>query len=66
MMTLKGVQLVSDMEGKRTAVLIDLKRCRPIWEDFYDVLMAETRKDELRVPWEDVKKRLRARRAQRA
>jgi len=64
-MTLKGVQFVSDMEGKKTAVLIDLRRCGSIWEDFYDVLMAETRKDELRVPWEDVKKRLRARRAQR-
>jgi hypothetical protein len=64
-MTLKGVQFVSDMEGKRTAVLIDLKRCGPIWEDFYDVLIAEERKDELRVPWEDVKKRLRARRARR-
>jgi len=64
-MTLKGVQFVSDMEGKKTAVLIDLRRCGSIWEDFYDVLMAETRKDELRVPWEDVKKRLRAQRARR-
>ena len=64
-MTLKGVQFVSDMEGKKTAVLIDLRRCGLIWEDFYDVLMAEARKDEPRVPWEDVKKRLRARRARR-
>lgn len=64
-MTLKGVQFVSDMEGKKTEVLIDLRRCGPIWEDFYDVLRAEARKDEPRVPWEDVKKRLRARRARR-
>ena len=64
-MTLKGVQFVSDIDGKRTAVLIDLKRCGPIWEDFYDVLIAEVRKDELRVPWEDVKKRLRTRRTRR-
>ncbi len=64
-MTLKGVQFVSDQDGKKTAVLIDLRRCGPVWEDFYDVLMAEARKDELRIPWGDVKKHLRARRASR-
>lgn len=59
-MTLKGGQFFSDQEGKKTAVLIDLRRRGSIWEDFHDVLMAEARKDEPRIPWGDVKKRSRA------
>ena len=64
-MTLKGIQFVSDGEGKKTAVLIDLKRCGTVWEDFYDSLVAEARKDEPRVAWDDVKKRLQTRRTPR-
>ena len=60
-MTLKGVQFVSDMEGKRTAVLIDLKRCRPIWEDFYDASVARQRQSEPRDTLGSVKRRLRRR-----
>ena len=64
-MTLKGIQFVSDGEGKRTAVLINLKRCGTVWEDFYDTLIADARKDESRVAWGDVKKRLQSRRTHR-
>ncbi len=64
-MTLKGVQFFLDQDGKKTAVLIDLRRCGPVWEDFHDVLMVEARKDELRISWDDVKKQLQARRARR-
>jgi len=64
-MTLKGIQFVSDGEGKRTAVLIDPKRCGTVWEDFYDTLIADARKDEPRVPWEDIKKRPQSRRTHR-
>ena len=64
-MTLKGIQFVSDGEGKRTAVLINLKRCGTVWEDFYDTLIADARKDEPRVAWGDVKKRLQSRRTHR-
>ena len=63
---MKGVQFLSDSEGKRTAVLIDLKRHRRIWEDIYDAMVAASRRDEPRVAWEDVKRRLRARRRKRA
>ena len=65
-MGMKGVQFLSDSEGKRTAVLIDLKRHRRIWEDIYDAMVAASRRDEPRVAWEDVKRRLRARRRKRA
>jgi PHD/YefM family antitoxin component YafN of YafNO toxin-antitoxin module len=52
---LKGVQYVIDSSGKRTAVLISLEEWREIWEDFYDVLVSESRKDEPTVSWETLK-----------
>lgn len=59
-MGMRGIQFVSDEAGGITAVLIDLRRHRRIWEDMYDVMVAESRKHEPRIPWEDVKRRLRA------
>ena len=56
---LKGIQFVTDPEGKKTAVQIDLKEHGGLWEDFYDVLIAKQRKDEPRESLESVKRRLR-------
>jgi hypothetical protein len=64
-MGIRGVQFVSDEAGTRTAVLIDLRRHRQIWEDIYDTMVAESRKDEPRIPWEDVKRKLRSRQGRR-
>lgn len=55
---MKGVQFVMDDEGKKTAVLIDLKKYGEVWEDFYDSLIAQSRTEELRESLESVKKRL--------
>jgi hypothetical protein len=52
---LKGVQYVIDSSGKRVAVLISLEEWGKIWEDFYDVLVSESRKDEPTVSWETLK-----------
>jgi len=51
----KGIQFVVDKAGKKKAVLIDLEVWGELWEDFFDVLMAESRKDEPTVPWEVLK-----------
>ena len=64
-MSLKGIQFLFDAEGKETAVLINLRHNRQVWEDIYDVIVADSRKDEPRVAWEEVKRRLKARRASR-
>jgi hypothetical protein len=32
-----GIQFVTDDKGRRTAVLIDLKKQRELWEDFWMV-----------------------------
>jgi len=65
-MTVKGVQFVSDSEGRKTAVLIDLRKHRQEWEDLYDVMVAESRRREPRVSLEEVKRRLNSTRKRRA
>jgi hypothetical protein len=56
--TLKGVQYLVDASGKRTAVVISLEEWGEIWEDFYDVLVSESRKGEPTVDWEILKAEL--------
>jgi hypothetical protein len=49
---LQGVQYLVDDSGRRTAVVISLEEWGELWEDFYDVLVSEARKDEPTVAWE--------------
>jgi len=51
----KGVQFVVDDNGQKKAVLIDLDEWGELWEDFYDVLTSESRKNEPTVPWSELK-----------
>lgn len=53
-----GIKFVTDGRGEPKAVLIDLKHHGRLWEDFYDNLICEQRKNEPRVKWDTVKKRL--------
>lgn len=52
---MKGVEFVVDDSGKRKAVIIDLEQWGDLWEDFYDVLVSESRKNEPTVPWSELK-----------
>jgi len=52
---LKGIQYVTDSTGKRVAVLISLEEWGKIWEDFYDVLVSESRRDEETISRETLK-----------
>jgi hypothetical protein len=47
-----GIQFVTDQHGRKTGVLIDLKKHGAIWEDFRDGLVAESRRKEKSVPYE--------------
>jgi hypothetical protein len=58
-MTVKGIQFVVDGQGEKTAVLIDLKKHKEVWEDFYDSLVARSRADEPRESLKAVKQQLR-------
>jgi hypothetical protein len=53
---MKGVQFVVDENGEQQAVLIDLKKNRRLWEDFYDAAVAKERESEPRESFADVER----------
>ena len=50
-----GIQFITDERGRKTAAVIDLKKHRALWEDIEDVLVSRSRRNEKRIPWENVK-----------
>jgi hypothetical protein len=58
MKTLRGVKYVRDAKGRRTAVVIDLRRNGALWEDFVDVATARSRVREPRESLTAVRTRL--------
>ena len=55
---MKGIQYVVDEQGNKSAVLIDLTHWRELWEDMYDVMVSQARREEPQVSWEDLKAEL--------
>jgi quinol monooxygenase YgiN len=58
---MKGVNFITDEKNRRTAVIIELKTIEQHQEeveDLLDVIIAESRKDEPKRSWEEVKKSL--------
>ena len=55
---MQGINYVTNENGERIAVLIDLKKYGELWEDFYDGLTAKKREKEPRETLESVKKLL--------
>ncbi len=53
-----GIQFLSDEKGRKVAVQINLRTHRRLWEDFQDVLIAESRKKEKGTPIEEARARL--------
>lgn len=45
---MSGIEYLVDKRGRKTAVVINLKRHRQLWEDFHDALLAQRRKHEPR------------------
>jgi hypothetical protein len=59
---MKGVDFITDDKNRRKAVIIEIKtieRHPEEVEDLIDVIVAESRRDEPKRSWEDVKKSLR-------
>ena len=59
---MKGVTILTDEKKKRKILQIDIKEVTKNpdeFEDLIDILVAESRKSESKVSWEDVKKNLR-------
>ena len=56
---MEGVEFIYDDEGLPAKVVIDLSLHHELWENIYDVWLAERRRDEPRESWEEVKQHLR-------
>jgi len=59
-MAISGIQFVTDDQGKRVAVQLDLKEWGELWEDIYDNIVADARKDEPTILLEEFEAELRA------
>ena len=58
---MKGVSYITDSKSRKRAVVIDLKVLQKYdeqIEDLLDAIIAEARREEPSVSWEDLKKRL--------
>jgi hypothetical protein len=52
---MNGIQFITDDKGRKTSVVIDLKKHKALWEDFWDGLISESRRKEKGIPFEKVK-----------
>ena len=55
---MRGIDYLIDDNGKKKAVMIDLRAWGKLWEDFQDVIVSEARKDEPTVQWEQLRAEL--------
>lgn len=51
---MEGIQYLIDSRGRKKAVQIDLEKHGDLWEDFHDIIMAQSRENEPRVSLESV------------
>jgi hypothetical protein len=56
----RGVQFVTDTDGRKVAVLLDLEEWGELWEDIYDNMLARERADEPSTSLEEFEDELRA------
>ena len=52
-----GISYMVNDAGEKTAVVLDLRKHRRIWEDFYDRLLIEARRQEPRESLAEVRHR---------
>ncbi len=57
-MELEGIQFIVNSQGEKTAVVIDLIEHSQTWEDYYDGLIAESRRGEPSVSIEELRANL--------
>ena len=57
---MKGVRFVTDTEGHKVAVMLDLAEWGELWEDIYDNMIADQRAGEPGMSLENFEDELRA------
>jgi PHD/YefM family antitoxin component YafN of YafNO toxin-antitoxin module len=55
----RGVQFLTDTDGRKVAVLLDLEEWGELWEDIYDNMLARERADEPSMSLEEFEDELR-------
>ena len=58
---MKGVTILTDEKNKKKILQVDINEVAKNpekFEDLMDVIIAEARKDEKKIPWEKVKQQL--------
>jgi hypothetical protein len=55
---IRGVKFLFDERGEKTAVMIDLRQARGLWEDILDVATAKSREREPSQTWASIRSRL--------
>ena len=55
---MRGVKFLVDKKGKKTAVVLDLRRNAALWEDVFDSALARERASEPREPLASVRRKL--------
>ena len=53
-----GIHYITDEEGRRVSVVIDLNEHGDLWEDFHDRMVMESRRSEPRETLTEVKRKL--------
>ena len=57
---MKGVSFLTDEKNNKIAVQIDLKKNGELWEDFYDAMVAYSRRKEKTISLNALKKKLKS------
>jgi hypothetical protein len=55
---MQGIHFVTDDKGRKVAVQIDLEQHGDLWEDLYDAITLDERRDEPRESFDAVEERL--------
>ena len=53
---MEGILYLTDENNNKKFVQIDLDKYGELWADFQDILIAESRKDDEKIPLEEVKR----------
>lgn len=53
-----GIIYLEDKNTKKKYVQIDLGKYGDLWPDFLDIIIAHSRKNDKKIPFEDVKNRI--------
>ncbi len=57
---MEGIMYLTNEQNEKKFVQIDLEKYGEMWSEFYDILIAESRKDDEKIPLEEVKRMLKS------